>query len=98
MSNQVKMKNEKLDRESICWSLTDGLTETYLYPEDINRIVDGLKVLKKYYTKTILCFTQANMPHCRNHVRNVLGDINSLIKLLGGDPDDNSLSDSSLQD
>lgn len=91
------MKNEKLDRDSICWSLSDGLTETYLYPEDIDRIVDGLKVLKKHYTKTVLCFIQANMPNCRNHVRNVIGDINSLIELLGGDPDDNSLSDPSVQ-
>jgi len=92
------MINDKLDRDSICWSLSDGLTETYLYPEDIDRIVDGLKVLKRHYNKSALCFLQAHMPNCRNHVCNVLGDINSLIELLGGDPDDNSLSDPAVQD
>lgn len=90
--------NEKLDRDSICWTLSDGMTNTYLFPEHVDRIVDGLKVLKRLYNKTVLCFIQANMSNCRNHVRNVLGDINSLIQLLGGDPDDNSLSDTSIQE
>lgn len=91
------MINEKLDRESMCWSLSDGLSNTYLYPEDVDRIVDGLKILKTRYTTAAVDFNQCGMVNCRNHIRNVIGDINSLIELLGGNADDNTLSDIAIQ-
>ena len=73
------------------------LNDECLYPEDIDRINDGLKLLKTRYTKVATDFTSAGMVNCRNHVRNVICDIDSLIVMFGGDPCDNTLSDITIQ-
>lgn len=87
--------NDKLDRDSICWSLTDGCSSTYIYPEEVDYICDGLKLLKTRYNDLAASFARAGMPNSSNHIRLKLGNIKRLIELLGG-VDDNNFSDITL--
>lgn len=74
------------------------LNDDWLYPEDIDRIIDGLKLLKARYSKVSKDFMSAGMVNCRNHIRNVINDIDSLIVMFGGDKCDNTLSDITIQE
>lgn len=74
------------------------LNDNWLYPEDIDRLTDGLKLLKDRYSKVATDFNAAGMVNCRNHVRNIVCDIDSLLVMFGGDLNDNTLSDITIQD
>lgn len=87
--------SDKLDRDSICWQLTDGCSSTYVYPEEVDYICDGLKLLRDRYNDLSARLVRAGMPNSSNRIRLRLSNISNLITLLGGS-DDNTLSDSAL--
>jgi len=88
--------NEKLDRDSICWSLSDGCSSTYIYPEEVDYICDGLKLLRERYHDIRASLMRAGMSNSSNRIKLRVENINNLIKLLGGS-DDNTLSDTTIQ-
>ena len=89
--------SDKVDRDCIAWSINDGMNSTWLYPDDLNYIEDGLKLLKLQYKDLAAKLFNSDMKGTARFIRNIrINNIDELIKLLGGDPDDYTLNDPEL--
>lgn len=84
-----------MHRDSICWSLTDGCDTRYVYPEEIDYICDGLKLLRSRYNELGARLACAGMPYSYDRIKLRITNINELLADLGASYD-NNLSDTSL--